>query len=611
MAEVYVARQTGMHGLQKTVVLKRVRPEMLDGDTLASFLDEARLVAELEHTNIAQVYEIGEIDESYFFVMEYVNGADLRQLMECAVMKGIRVSIGDALFIIIAVCAALHHAHERCDFDGQSLSIVHRDVSPSNVLVSHDGAIKVCDFGIAKARTRSTETVRGTVKGKFGYMSPEQCRCQPLDRRSDIFSIGILLYELTTLSRAFSASNEFDLLRSIVEQPVERPTKRVPNYPPELESIVLCALEKDPDRRYATAQDLQRDLEAFAREHKLAMSAIHVAALMDALFDRRIDGWVRAQHAVTDGQLPTIEVSASDPSAAPTAAEIVVYDGVATSVRQPAFAQETPRGPRADRRWLAAALLAFVIAGGATAAERATAPAAPDAAKFDADARAISAALETTMDAAKLRVEGVAAAPVLRAAIETDAATIADLARDEKLIAPAPREVMEIFQRRDGQRSSVLRTPQDAPAIVVRGDREARVETDGTQLFVIVAAPIPASHAGTGGTLAISVPVDLVPIQRLLRGRVETASIAGLGPELRLVATPGLGRGSSLRVPIPVPNDTGSPALALAIGTMPADDARWVATVRAMSLALALAAVAGYVFARIGHANRGMHSRTP
>jgi serine/threonine protein kinase len=593
MAEVYVARQTGMHGFQKTVVLKRVRPELNDGETVASFLDEARLVADLEHSNIAQVYEVGEVGESYFFVMEYVNGADLRQVMERAVTSGVRISLGDTLFIIVAVCAALHYAHERCDFDGQSLSIVHRDVSPSNVLISHDGAVKVCDFGIAKARNRSTETVRGTIKGKFAYMSPEQCRCQPLDRRSDIFSIGLLLYELSTLSRAFSASNEFDLLRSIIEHPVERPTTRVGDYPPELERIVLRALEKDPDKRYATAQEMQSDLEAFALEHKLAMSPINVSSLMDTLFDRRIDGWARAQHGVRarSEPLPDLVVTTT----APPTAELEIELDMATSVRVPAPAPQTRR--RADAPWLVAALVGASIAGGATVAEHAAAPAAPDASLFDGDARAISAALETAVHTAQLRVDGTAATPMLRAAIETDAATIADLAHDGKLIAPAQREVVEIFQNRDGRSSSMLRVPADAPAIEVRANRETRVETDGTQLLVIAAAPIPNSHSGTGGTFAMSVPVDLEPIQKLLQGRVETASLAGLGREVRLVGPPRPLLGAALRVP--VPRDPSSPPLALVVGTVPVDDNPWWARIWYAGISLVLAALAGFAFTRI------------
>src|SRR5262249_23003920 len=161
------------------------------------------------------------------------------------------------------------------DLDGRPLQIIHRDVSPSNVLISHDGAIKVCDFGVAKAHSRSSETTqRGVLKGKFSYMSPEQCQSKPLDRRSDVFSIGILLYELTTLCRLFRATSDYALLQQIVEAQVPPPSSRVPDYPPELEHIVMKALAREPGARYPTAQALQLDLEDFAREHKLAMSSV-------------------------------------------------------------------------------------------------------------------------------------------------------------------------------------------------------------------------------------------------------------------------------------------------------------------------------------------------
>ncbi|HMG20676.1 MAG TPA: serine/threonine-protein kinase, partial [Kofleriaceae bacterium] len=151
MAEVWLARQLGMQGFEKTVVIKRARPELTDRDTTRRFLDEARLVATLEHPNIAQVYEIGFVSGSYFFVMEYVDGADLRQLIKSAIARRHPVANADALYIVSQVCAALHYAHEKHDLEGRELNIIHRDVSPSNVLVSHDNAIKVCDFGIAKA----------------------------------------------------------------------------------------------------------------------------------------------------------------------------------------------------------------------------------------------------------------------------------------------------------------------------------------------------------------------------------------------------------------------------------------------------------------------------
>src|SRR5262245_29041210 len=218
MAEVWLARQVGMQGFEKIVVIKRARPELSDRETTRLFLDEARLVATLQHPNIAQVYEIGSVSGSYFFVMEYVDGADLRRLIEASVAKRQRIPLADAVYIIAHVCTALHYAHEKHDLDGRALQIIHRDVSPSNVLLSHDGAVKVCDFGVAKAHSRNGEsTERGVLKGKFSYMSPEQAQSKPLDRRSDVFSIGILLYELTTLTKLFRGTGDYALLQQVAE----------------------------------------------------------------------------------------------------------------------------------------------------------------------------------------------------------------------------------------------------------------------------------------------------------------------------------------------------------------------------------------------------------
>src|SRR3954464_1387649 len=301
MAEVWLARQLGMEGFEKIVVIKRARPELTDRETTRRFLDEARLVATLEHPNIAQVYEIGQVSGSYFFVMEYIDGADLRRLIETSIARHRPFALADALYIMTHVCAALHYAHEKRDLEGRPLQIVHRDVTPSNVLLSHDGTIKVCDFGIAKAHNRESEiTQNGVLKGKFSYMSPEQCESKPVDRRSDVFSIGILLYELSTQSKLFRGTSDFALLQQIVENPIPLPSARVPNYPRELQQIVMKALAKNPAERYPTAQALQVDLEEFAREHKLAMSSIRIAKLMSALFEKRNDAWIRAQRAHSD-----------------------------------------------------------------------------------------------------------------------------------------------------------------------------------------------------------------------------------------------------------------------------------------------------------------------
>ncbi|HZJ65220.1 MAG TPA: serine/threonine-protein kinase, partial [Kofleriaceae bacterium] len=296
MAEVYLARQIGIEGFVKTVVIKRIRPELTsDREITGYFLDEARLVATLQHPNIAQVYEIGRVNDSYFLVMEYVDGADLRQLMERAGELGRRIPIADAIYILIQACVGLHYAHEKRGLDGKRLDIIHRDVTPSNVLLSHDGAVKVCDFGIAKATTRTTETVRGALKGKYPYMSPEQCKAAPLDRRSDVFALGVLLYELSTLTRPFAGDSDFEILRSIIELPAPLPSGRVPDYPPDLEHVVMRALAKDAADRYPTAQAMQLDLEALVREHRFALSSVNIANLMAELFNDSVDAWVREQ----------------------------------------------------------------------------------------------------------------------------------------------------------------------------------------------------------------------------------------------------------------------------------------------------------------------------
>lgn len=286
MAELHLACAEGVAGFQKVVVLKRVLPHLAaDEGFVELFLNEARLAANLDHPNLVQVIDIGEAGGEYFYVMEYVHGRNARELLAAAAHRG-GMPLTVALAIVVAAAAGLHHAHERTDLEGRPLGLVHRDVSPSNVLVSYDGATKLTDFGIAKASARSTETIGGAMKGKIGYMSPEQCRGEPVDRRSDVFSLGILLYELTTTERLFYADNDFAVLNRVVRGDIDPPTSRVPGYPPALERIVLRALGLAPDDRYPTAEALLRDVEAFAHEARLKISVATVADWMGEVFGR-------------------------------------------------------------------------------------------------------------------------------------------------------------------------------------------------------------------------------------------------------------------------------------------------------------------------------------
>ena len=227
MAELHLACAMGVGGFQKVVVLKRVLPHLAaDAGFVRMFLDEARLAAHLDHPNIVQVIDSGEAAGEYFYAMEYVHGRNVRELLGAASHAG-GMPLAVALTIAVGIAAALEHAHGRVDLEGRPLDLVHRDVSPSNVLVSYDGAVKLTDFGIAKAATRTQETTAGTMKGKIGYMSPEQCRGEAVDRRSDIFSLGVVLFELTTCERLFFGDSDFAVLNKVVSSNSTTPSEKM------------------------------------------------------------------------------------------------------------------------------------------------------------------------------------------------------------------------------------------------------------------------------------------------------------------------------------------------------------------------------------------------
>jgi serine/threonine protein kinase len=298
MAEIYLARTVGIEGFEKLVVVKRILPQHAsDPSFVTMFLNEARLAATLQHPNITQVYDIGVEGGEYFFSMEYVHGEDLGRLTRAAVENGVPLSMDAALTLITGLCAGLHYAHDKTGPDGTPLSIVHRDVSPSNVLVSYDGAVKLVDFGIARAAGANTS---GGLKGKIAYMSPEQCRGKvALDRRSDLFSIGTILYELTTGSLPFTDETDYGILNQLVNLDAPPPSKLVPSYPPALEKIVMRALARNPAERFATALELQAALEDFAHENRLRVSPLVLARVMGSLFPARLEEWdhARAQGA--------------------------------------------------------------------------------------------------------------------------------------------------------------------------------------------------------------------------------------------------------------------------------------------------------------------------
>jgi serine/threonine protein kinase len=284
MAELYLARIQGMEGFEKFVALKLVLPHLADDPSfLEMFLNEARLASRLDHPSIAQVLDLGQAEGEHFMAMEYVHGRNVRDILTEAEGK-VRIGLEAALWVVLAACRGLHYAHELTDDDGQPLGIVHRDVSPSNLLVRYDGEVKLVDFGIAKAANRSEQTRTGVLKGKSGYMSPEQCRGESLDRRSDIFGLGILLYELTTAQRCFYGDNEFAVLNKIVDGEFDRPSEVLFDYPASLENIVLRALDPRVENRFPTALAMQEAIEDFARHENLHPDPQRLIPVMRELF---------------------------------------------------------------------------------------------------------------------------------------------------------------------------------------------------------------------------------------------------------------------------------------------------------------------------------------
>jgi eukaryotic-like serine/threonine-protein kinase len=294
MAQVYLARATGPGGFARHVVLKTIPAEHRDDERfIAMFLDEARLVATLHHQNIAQVFDVDRAEDgTYFFAMEYVHGETVRHLLQAATDRSVTLPLEVGLSIACAAAAGLHHAHERRGIDGEPLGIVHRDVSPSNLILGYDGSIKLIDFGIAKATLRTTNTVTGYIKGKAGYMAPEQARGYAVDRRADVFSLGVLAYELTTQSRAFHAQSQFETLRRTTHAEVEPPSRRVPGYPAALEDVIMTALELDPDDRFQDTDSMRIAFEQVARELEIVLGDAPVTKALEQLFPRTPEPWL-------------------------------------------------------------------------------------------------------------------------------------------------------------------------------------------------------------------------------------------------------------------------------------------------------------------------------
>jgi len=290
MAEIWLARELGAAGFERFVVVKRLLPHLAhDRHVVDMFASEARFVARLAHPNVVQIHELGQDEQGYFLVMEYVEGCSVRELTGAVRKAGNVLAPDIGVCIVEQALRGVHAAHELTDPSGKPLGLVHRDISPHNLMISPQGDVKLLDFGIAKATEAAEATQTGSLKGKYGYMAPEQCRAMPLDRRSDVFATGIVLWELLVGERLFDRGSEYDSLQAIVSGDVRPPSEARPDLPRELDAVVMKALANDLVARWQTADELRRALRAAAEAAGLRPSRDALAATVAELLGERLE----------------------------------------------------------------------------------------------------------------------------------------------------------------------------------------------------------------------------------------------------------------------------------------------------------------------------------
>ncbi|MBL8682340.1 MAG: serine/threonine protein kinase [Myxococcales bacterium] len=289
MAEVFRGEAESLAGFKKAVAIKRVLPHLAQNDKfIRMFLDEARLCARLNHANIVQVFDIGHVENTYFIVMEFVDGVNLKAIIEYLRNRGQGVPIPVAVYLSMQICNGLQYAHELQDSDGSTLGIVHRDMSPPNVLVSKRGEVKIVDFGLAKATTQLEKSEQGMVKGKFGYLAPETALGQEVDAQVDVFAVGIMLWEMIANKRLFLADSDWATVQLVQKAQIPSLRKFNAEVPPDLEAVINKSLAKDKNERYRTAEALAQDLGEFLAKHRMAVNSFDIAKITkEAIEERR------------------------------------------------------------------------------------------------------------------------------------------------------------------------------------------------------------------------------------------------------------------------------------------------------------------------------------
>lgn len=347
MGQIYLARQKGPVGFQKLLVVKRILPHLSEEDEfIQMFFDEARIAAHLNHPNVAQIYDLGSVDGIYFIAMEYVHGASVTQLnLHANAAKG-GLPLGLKCRIIADAAAGLDYAHHAKSPSGRRLGLIHRDVSPQNVLVGFNGNVKLIDFGVAKASGKVSHTVTGIIKGKYAYMSPEQARGKELDHRSDVYGLGTVFYELLTSSRLFKRESDALTLKAVVGAKVPPPSTLVKGIPRSLDAVVMRALSRDREERYPTANAFQLAIEDFIIRQRLAATSAHLAAFMGELYAEQLEEERFASEPTVIAAMPTARrpgFSNSQSQAKPSGSDSQASSKSAVSKSSPSRASNSSR----------------------------------------------------------------------------------------------------------------------------------------------------------------------------------------------------------------------------------------------------------------------------
>jgi len=322
MAEIFKAKmRTGIDGFEKLVAIKKILPNLAENEEFITMLiDEARISVSLNHANIAQVYDLGRVGDSYYIAMEFVSGLDLSHIIKKLGTEGYLLPLDHAIFITKELCAGLYFAHRKTDDNGNLLGIVHRDISPHNLLISFGGDVKIIDFGIAKASVKLSQTRMGVIKGKLLYMAPEQAMARPLDARADIFSAGLCLYRMLTGHLPFEADNEFQIYNNVLTAPIKPPRELNPEIPEDLDAIVMKALARELDDRYTDGWVMHQDLGEVLQRVSPGYTSKRLSRFMDEYFDGE-----RTHAMSTSASSPKIEPKTSSYPSAPSAVSEAAY----------------------------------------------------------------------------------------------------------------------------------------------------------------------------------------------------------------------------------------------------------------------------------------------